>query len=120
MKKAIVLGAAMLLAGAAAFAADVKFSGRIRVGYNFQFGDTDQTTLKKNPEGRMNLTIADSDSLWTITFDAAKTTTVTGGKTGFTTKAGRTLVTSAIINDINVVAQYCHSVHESVCTNSYT
>ncbi len=80
MKKAIVLGAAMLLAGAAAFAADVKFSGRIRVGYNFQFGDTDQTTLKKNPEGRMNLTIADPDSLWTITFDASKTgTTETGG-----------------------------------------
>jgi hypothetical protein len=72
MKKAIVLGAAMLLAGAAAFAADVKFSGRIRVGYSFQFGDTDQTTLKKNPEGRMNLTIADPDSLWTITFDAAQ------------------------------------------------
>ena len=84
MKKAIVLGAAMLLAGAAAFAADVKFSGRIRVGYNFQFGDTDKTTLKKNPEGRMNLTIADPDSLWTITFDAAKTTTVTSGKTGET------------------------------------
>ena len=80
MKKAIVLGAAMLLAGAAAFAADVKFSGRIRVGYNFQFGDTDQTTLKKNPEGRMNLTIADSDSLWTITFDAANN--ATGEKVG--------------------------------------
>jgi hypothetical protein len=80
MKKAIVLGAAMLLAGAAAFAADVKFSGRIRVGYTFQFGDTDQTTLKKNPEGRMNLTIADPDSLWTITFDAAKNgSTETGG-----------------------------------------
>ena len=79
MKKAIVLGAAMLLAGAAAFAADVKFSGRIRVGYNFQFGDTDETTLKKNPEGRMNLTIADSDSLWTITFDAASANENGGG-----------------------------------------
>ena len=79
MKKAIVLGAAMLLAGAAAFAADVKFSGRIRVGYNFQFGDTDKTTLKKNPEGRMNLTIADPDSLWTITFDAASANENGGG-----------------------------------------
>ncbi len=79
MKKAIVLGAAMLLAGAAAFAADVKFSGRIRVGYTFQFGDTDKTTLKKNPEGRMNLTIADPDSLWTITFDAASNNENGGG-----------------------------------------
>ena len=69
----------MLLAGAAAFAADVKFSGRIRVGYTFQFGDTDQTTLKKNPEGRMNLTIADPDSLWTITFDAASPNENGGG-----------------------------------------
>ena len=71
MKKAIVLGAAMLLAGAAAFAADVKFSGAFKAGYTFQFGDTDKTTAKKIPEGKMNLSIADADNLWSITFDAA-------------------------------------------------
>lgn len=101
MKKAIVLSAALLLAGAALFAADdkkpaVKFSGRIRVGYNFQFGDTDKITDKKNPEGRLNLGVADADGLWTITFDTTDVTDKGSKQVGFSDHYVRARATVAL------------------------
>ena len=86
MKKAIVLGAAMLLAGAAAFAADEKkasvlFSGAFKAGYNFDFVQFNKDTKKgkkqqfgyytddddKN-EGEFDLNVADADGIWKLTF----------------------------------------------------
>ena len=73
MKKAIVLGAAMLLAGAAAFAADVKFSGKFRAGYTFTFEDGDMVSTpkyfdfaNKKYEGRLNFVVSDADGLWSL------------------------------------------------------
>ena len=81
MKKAIVLGAAMLLAGAAAFAADVKFSGAFKAGYNFDFYQFHEDTAEgkkqqfgyytddsDNNEGEFDLNVADADGIWKLTF----------------------------------------------------
>ena len=86
MKKAIVLGAAMLLAGAAAFAADEKkasviFSGAFKAGYNFDFVQFNKDTHdgKKQQfgyytddddknEGEFDLNVADADGIWKLTF----------------------------------------------------
>ncbi len=77
MKKAIVLGAAMLLAGAAAFAADVKFGGAFKAGYTFNYGlDTEKWTNSEKTDGdnkaeaEMDLNVADADGLWAISFGA--------------------------------------------------
>jgi len=77
MKKAIVLGAAMLLAGAAAFAADVKFSGAFKAGYNFKYGlDTEKWTNSEKTDGdnkaeaELDADLADADGLWAISFGA--------------------------------------------------
>ena len=52
MKKAIVLGAAMLLASTAAFAAsDIKFSGSAQAGYSFSFGEDNITRSWKDWDG---------------------------------------------------------------------
>ena len=75
MKKAIVLGAAMLLAGAAAFAAsDIKFSGSAQAGYSFAFGEDNITRSWKDwdgddGEGEFDLAISDADGLWSLSFD---------------------------------------------------
>ena len=73
MKKAIVLGAAMLLAGAAAFAADEKakpavvFSGFFRAGYTFKFEDGDFSgSIWKGKEERVNMHVKDSEGLWDV------------------------------------------------------
>ena len=74
MKKAIVLGAAMLLAGAAVFAAEekkgpaVKFSGYFRAGYTFKFydGDFSSTSWKGKTEERVNMHVKDADGLWDV------------------------------------------------------
>ena len=84
MKKAIVLGAAMLLAGAAAFAADekkgptFKFSGRARAGYVFTFSDANEEDVLVTPkygtysdktskrELKLQLHFGDADGLWDI------------------------------------------------------
>jgi len=71
----------MLLAGAAAFAADVKFSGAFKAGYNFDFyqfhEDTDEgkkqqfgyfTDDSDNNEGEFDLNVADADGIWKLTF----------------------------------------------------
>ena len=86
MKKAIVLGAAMLLAGAAAFAADEKkasvlFSGAFKAGYNFDFVQFNKDTHdgKKQQfgyytddddknEGEFDLNVSDADGIWKLTF----------------------------------------------------
>jgi hypothetical protein len=81
MKKAIVLGAAMLLAGAAAFAADekkgpaIKFSGKLRTGYVFDFakdksataGDYSSTNWKGNG-GRLNFHVTDAEGAWDLNY----------------------------------------------------
>ena len=81
MKKAIVLGAAMLLAGAAVFAADasakpaVKFSGSATAGYSFNFGSDNHVYSSWKDydgdkyEGTLNLSVSDADGLWTAEFD---------------------------------------------------
>ena len=74
MKKAIVLSAALLLAGAALFAADdkkpaVKFSGMARAGYVFTFEDGDMNSTAwhgKDKEARLNFHVADAEGLWDI------------------------------------------------------
>jgi len=76
----------MLLAGAAAFAADEKkasvlFSGAFKAGYNFDFvqfnKDTDEgkkqqfgyyTDDDDNNEGEFDLNVADADGIWKLTF----------------------------------------------------
>ena len=78
MKKAIVLGAAMLLAGAAAFAADVKFSGKFRTGYTFDFSDSkvkgktyydgSHSTNWKGNGGRLNFHVTDADGAWDLNY----------------------------------------------------
>ncbi len=76
MKKAIVLSTALLLAGAAAFAADVKFSGKFRAGYTFKFLDGDLTSTPKYNDGdgkyeeRLNFHVTDADGLWDINIKA--------------------------------------------------
>jgi hypothetical protein len=78
MKKAIVLGAAMLLAGVAAFAADVKFSGKFRTGYTFDFSDSkvkgatyydgSHSTNWKGNGGRLNFHVTDADGAWDLNY----------------------------------------------------
>ena len=77
MKKAIVLGAAMLLVGATAFAADVKFGGAFKAGYNFQYYtdadkwvNSEKTDGDNKAEAEMDLDVADADGLWAVSFGA--------------------------------------------------
>ena len=78
MKKAIVLGAAMLLAGAAAFAAsDIKFSGSAQAGYSFAFGEDNvykswKDWDKDDGECEFDLAISDADGLWSLSLDDGK------------------------------------------------
>ena len=78
MKKAIVLGAAMLLAGAAAFAAsDIKFSGSAQAGYSFAFGEDNVYRSWKDWDGddgecEFDLAISDADGLWSLSLDDGK------------------------------------------------
>ena len=78
MKKAIVLGAAMLLAGAAAFAAsDIKFSGSAQAGYSFAFGEDNIYRSWKDWDGddgecEFDLAISDADGLWSLSLDDGK------------------------------------------------
>ena len=82
MKKAIVLGAAMLLAGAAVFAAEekkgpaVKFGGNFQAGYAFQFGSEKNTTKQfqdydddKLGDVKLTLSVSDADGLWSVAMD---------------------------------------------------
>jgi hypothetical protein len=78
MKKAIVLGAAMLLASTAAFAAsDIKFSGSAQAGYSFAFGEDNITKSWKDWDGddgecEFDLAISDADGLWSLSLDDGK------------------------------------------------
>ena len=78
MKKAIVLGAAILLASTAAFAAsDIKFSGSAQAGYSFAFGEDNITRSWKDwdgddGEGEFDLAISDADGLWSLSLDDGK------------------------------------------------
>jgi len=74
MKKRFVLVLALvLMVASVAFAADVKFSGWGKFGYNFYFaqdhmGEADAyKRTSKGAEGRVKFTLGDADGLWLLT-----------------------------------------------------
>jgi hypothetical protein len=89
MKKSIVLGAALLLAGATAFAADLSFGGSFKAGYTFQYNtdaeewkNTYKTDGDNHAEGELDLSVADADGLWTLEFGMDATEDDTNGGYG--------------------------------------
>jgi len=75
MKKKFVLVLALVLivATTAAFAGDIKFSGRVRQGYTFKFENANGSTStsvaqQREKEGKLAIKVSDADGLWALSF----------------------------------------------------